>query len=262
MRSLHKVLDIIDTVAEVGNVGIRELSALTGFPPATTHRIVSTLLKRRYFQQDPVTKSYSLSLRFLELGQKVQQHFNLTSIARPHLERLMAEAKESANIAVQDGDEAVYLDQVRSNHMLQLFTKLGARVPLYATGVGKMFLSQWPQADVEAYLGRTKLVPHTPYTLVEKSEILDELKRIRAQGYSVDNEEMEEGVRCAATLVYDHRGLPIAAVSVSGAAMRLTKERIQHFGQMVIDCASRISKGLGYHSDSQPIVRAKEKDDA
>jgi len=247
MKSLHKVLDIIDTVAEMGTVGIRDLSIKTGFPPATTHRIVSTLVKRRYLKQDPVSKSYSLSLRFLELGTKVQQQFNLVSLVRPHLERLMAETRESANLAVQDGDEVVYLDHVRSTHsMLQSFTRLGARVPLYSTGVGKMFLSQWPDPDVEAYLKRAKRLIHTPRTLSEAEAIREELKRIKEVGYAVDNEEMEEGVRCVAALIYDHSGRPAAAISISGAVLRIPIERINTLGETVMNYALSISEQLGY----------------
>ena len=252
MKSLHKVLDIIDTVAEVGTAGIRELSARTGFPPATTHRIVSTLVKRRYLKQDPVTKNYSLSLRFLELGTKVQQQFNLVSVARPHLERLMIEVKESTNLAVRDGDEIVYLDRVQNNDsMLQSFTKLGARVPLYATGVGKMFMSQWSDLEIEEYLLRTKRDPHTSHTLVQREDILREMARIRIHGYATDNEEMEEGVRCVAALVFDHNRRPTAAVSVSGAATRIPRERIHELGQSVKRCALVISRELGYPANSQ-----------
>ena len=151
MKSLHKALDIIDIIAETGSIGLQDLSLRTGFPPPTAHRLVSTLVKRRYLNQDPTTKSYSLSFRFLELGTMVRRQFNLVSIARPHLERLMAETKENANLALLDGDEMVYIDNVRGKeYMLQLFTKLGARVPLYPTGVGKMFLSQWADSDIEA----------------------------------------------------------------------------------------------------------------
>ena len=247
MKSLLKVLDIIDTVAELGSVGIRDLSTRTGFPPATTHRIVSTLVKRRYLKQDPTSKSYSLSLRFLELGTKVQQSINLVSIARPQLELLTAETRESANLALRDGDEVVYLDHVKSDYsMLQLFTRLGARVPLYATGVGKMFLSQWPQADVLAYLGRTKRIKHTAYTLVEQGRILEELARIRAEGYAVDNEEMENGVRCVAALVHDHTTRPLAAVSISGVVMRIPPERVPELGRVVRHYAHCISVELGF----------------
>jgi len=151
MKSLLKAIDIIDAVARTDSAGIRELSSMTGFPPSTIHRIVTTLMDRHYLRQDPFTKRYSLSYRFLELGSQVQHQFNLISIARPHLERLMAEAKETVNLAVQDGDSVVYLDCVQSNYsMLQLFTKPGARVPLYATAVGKMFLSRMPESELTA----------------------------------------------------------------------------------------------------------------
>jgi DNA-binding IclR family transcriptional regulator len=246
MKSLHKALDILDLIAERGSLGIRELSSLTGFPVGTTHRIVSTLAKRRLLAQDPVARSYSLSLRFLELGTRVQQHFNLTSIARPHLERLMKESGESANMAVLDGDEAVYVDNVRSNHMLQLFTRLGARVPLYATGVGKMFLSRLSDEELKEYMGRTKMTSRTPRTIVKKDHLKTELAAIGRNGYAVDNEEMEEGVRCVAALVFDHRGRPAAAVSLSGAATRITEEKVEFFAEKVKECCRRISEALGF----------------
>jgi DNA-binding IclR family transcriptional regulator len=247
MKSLHKVLDIIEAVAKSESMGIRELSAVTGFPPPTIHRITSTLVERRYLKRNPVSKRLSLSIQFLELGTKVQQQFNLTAIARPHLEKLMSETRESVNLAVQDGDHVAYLDHVQSDYtMLQLFTKPGARVPLYCTGVGKMFMSQWIFSEVDEYLKRTSLVPHTPHTLVDRSKLLDELGRIRKQDYSVDNEEMEQGVRCVASLVVDHRAKPVAAVSISGAAMRITSGKIRSFAKSVKACSRAISKEMGF----------------
>lgn len=249
MKSLHKVLDIIEAMAKSGGIGIRELSAHTGYPPPTVHRITSTLIERNYVKQDPATKRLSLSVQFLELGTNVQQQFNLTAIARPHLERLMAECKEAVNLAVQDGDYVAYLDHVRSNYsMLQLFTKPGARAPLYCTGVGKMFLSHWPPTEVEAYLDRILLVPHTPRTIVDRRRLMDELVQIRAAGYSVDDEEMEKGVRCVAALVMDHRGRPCGAVSISGAAMRIAPARIKVYAKSVKSCSLAISKELGFKS--------------
>ena len=247
MKSLHKVLDVIETVARDGNIGIRELSARLGFPPATTHRITSTLVERRYLKQDPVSKRLSLSIQFLELGTRVQQHFSLTAIARPHLENLLAEAHESVNLAVQDGDYMAYLDHIRSDRsMLQLFTKPGARVPLYCTGVGKMLLSRWPSSQVEAYLDRTPLTRHTAHTLVDREKLFHEFAQIRTRGYSVDNQEMEEGVRCVAALIADHRGEPAGVVSISGAAMRIAPQRIKSFAKSVMNCSQAISKDLGY----------------
>ena len=247
MKSLNKALDIIDAVSQLGSAGIREISSKTGFPPATTHRIVATLVKRRYFNQDPVTKTYSLSLRFLELGTRVQQQFNLPTIARPHLQKLMSETGESANLAIREGDSVVYLDQVQNdNSMLKIFTRLGTRAPLYSTGVGKMLLSQWGNTDLDSYLTRTHLIPFTSHTLVSRNQILKELEQISARGFAVDNEEMEDGVRCVAALVFDHRQRIVAAVSISGAAMRITTGRIEYFGDTVKRCALDISHDLGF----------------
>jgi DNA-binding IclR family transcriptional regulator len=249
MKSLHKVLDIIETVSDLGQVGIRGLSARTGFPPPTIHRILATLVERGYLKQDPISKGYALSFRFLELGTKVQQQFNLTSIARPHLERLMVETRESVNLAVQDGDHVVYLDSAHSNYsMLQLFTQPGARVPLYATGVGKVFLSLWDEKDVHEYMKRTDRVRFTPHTLIEPEGLLSELGRIRDQGYAVDDEEMENGVRCVAAPVRDHNAVNTAAVSISGTTVRMTHDRIDELGQKVKFCAAAISKEMGYRS--------------
>jgi len=246
MKSLHKALDIIDTVGKLGSAGIHEISQMTGYPPATTHRIASTLVLRRFFDQDPVTKKYSLALRFLELGTKVQQQFDLPAIARPHLHRLMSKTGESANLAVRDGDSVVYLDQVQSDKsMLKIFTQLGTRAPLYSTGVGKMLLSQWRKSEIDSYLDRISLTPKTPNTLVSRSGLIKELEQIFARGYSVDNEETEEGVRCVAALVFNHRRQVVAAVSISGAALRITPDRIEEFGQTVRACALEISHDLG-----------------
>lgn len=248
MKSLSKAIDTINAVADAGSAGIRELSTITGYPPSTIHRIAATLVERHYFQQDPVTKQYALAFRFLELGTRVQQKIHLTSIARPHIERLMNETRESVNLAVRDGDSMVYLDIARSNHsILQLFTRPGARVPLYATGVGKLFLSKMAKAELDAYLERSNITPFTPRTLVEKDKIIKDLERIRSKGYSVDNEEMEEGVRCVAALIFDHQGKPAASVSITGAAMRVTPDRIKPFGNLVHTCALNISHQLGYN---------------
>ncbi len=247
MKSLLKVLDIIDKVSEAGTAGIRELSAMTGFPPATIHRMVSTLMDRRYFAKDPITRKYSLSLRFLELGSKVQNQFDLPRIARPYMEKIMAETKESINLAVPDEDEMVYIDQVRSYHsILQLFTRPGARVPLYNTGVGKLFLSLLSPSDLKAYLERVPLSARTPCTLVKPKDLQRDLAGIRERGYAVDDEEFEIGVRCVGALLFDHTQGAVAAISISGAVVRISQDKIESIGKLIKGYALAISKELGF----------------
>jgi DNA-binding IclR family transcriptional regulator len=109
-----------------------------------------------------------------------------------------------------------------------------------------MLLSHWSRTELDSYLKRTRLTPHTPNTLVSRSKILKELDRISTRGFSVDNEEMEAGVRCVAALVFDHRQQMVAAISISGAAMRITPERIENIGKKVKQCALDISRDLGF----------------
>jgi DNA-binding IclR family transcriptional regulator len=259
MKSLHKVLNLIEAIARSGSVGVRELSAQVGYPPPTVHRITSTLIARGYLRQDAVTRRLSLSVQFLELGAQVQQQFNVTAIARPHLERLMAECREAVNLAVQDGDYVAYLDHVRSDYsMLQLFTRPGARAPLYCTGVGKMFLSHWMESEVEAYLDRVSLSPRTTRTIIDRRKLMEELDRIRTEGFSVDDEEMEKGVRCVASLILDHGGRPAGAVSISGAAMRLTPAKIKPFAKSVKVCSLAISRELGFTGSTRDSERPRD----
>jgi DNA-binding IclR family transcriptional regulator len=249
MKSLQKVIDIIEFIAASGRAGIKEISDHTGFPPPTAHRIVATLVGRRYLEQDPVTKGYILSLKFLELGSLVQHRFDLARIARPHLELLVAETRESASLVVRDGDEAVYLDHVQDDHMLQLFTRVGARVPLYATGVGKVLLAQMSVEELDAYLGRNALARHTAKTLTSAEALRARLDRTRQCGYAVDDEEMEAGIRCVASPVYRHDRSVAAVLSLSGAAIRISPERLEELGRIVSYRALAVSRALGFDPD-------------
>ena len=140
MKSLKKTLDLLEIIGETGGIGVREMSARTGFPPTTVHRIMSTLVERGYLRQNPNNRKYVLSTRFLEFADMVYQQFDLVPIARPYLEKLSSETEESVNLCVLDGSVIVYVDHIHSQkHMLRTFTRLGARVPLYATGVGKVY---------------------------------------------------------------------------------------------------------------------------
>ncbi len=246
MSTVHKAFQVIETVSETGRAGINEISSKTGFPPSTVHRILTSLLEMGYVLQEPATKSYSLSLRFFELGSRVQEKFNVTPYARPYLLALHEETKESTNLVVLDNDAAVYLDHVNSDYGLQLFTKLGARVPLYSTGVGKAFLSRFTAEQYAEYIKRTSLVPKTHNTFVGSDDLLVELEKIRRTGYAIDNEENEYGSRCVATLIYYHNENNAAALSVSGPAVRITPERYEEIANKVKTNAEKIAKRLGY----------------
>lgn len=240
-------MDLIEIIAETGSQGVRELATRTGFPPTTVHRMMATLVERGYLQQNPNTRNYSLSTRFLEFADRVQQQFDLVPIARPHLEQLCADTGENVNLCVREGTVVVYIDHVHSQtHTLQTFTRLGARVPLYATGVGKVYLSRMETLELNAYIKEITLERYTEKTITDRNDLIKELARIRRQGYAVDNQEKEHGVRCIAAPILNYTGLMTAAISISGASQWITMERVRSLAGMVIDCTLRISAELGY----------------
>ena len=253
MKSLNRALDLIEIISERGGIGVRELSKTAGLPPASTHRIIAALVTRGYLNKNERNHHYTLSPKFLILGQRVQQQIDIVSVARPYLEKLMSETRENANLCVRDGNNVIYIDHVGSpDHHLRAFTKLGGKAPLYASGVGKVFLSCFGRQRLQQFIDQVELMPFTPYTITTIPKLIDELNTIRRKGYAIDNQENEIGVRCAAAPVFNHSGRIQAAVSVSGAAQRLTVKRLPILGRLVVDIAQQLSAAIGHRRSLKP----------
>lgn len=247
MKSLNRAFDLIEHIARKGAIGVRELAAAVDLPPATTHRIVAALVKRGYLNKAADTHRYALSPKFLSLGERARGQIDMVAGARPFLQELVAATRENANLCVRDGDKVIYIDHVASpDHDLQAFTRLGGSAPLYASGVGKVFLSGFDEEKIQSYLARVELKAFTPKTLVTAAALRAEIRRIDRQGYALDDEEKAVGVRCVAAPVHDHRGEIAAAISVSGAAQRLPAQRLPELAVLLMERARRFSAVIGY----------------
>jgi IclR family acetate operon transcriptional repressor len=162
--------------------------------------------------------------------------------ARPVVSQLVDEVGETANMAVLEGDEAVYVAQVPSKHSMRMFTEVGRRVQPHCTGVGKALLSQLPDDRVREILRRTGMAAQTPHTFTDQDALLSELHRIREQGYALDDEEQEIGVRCVAVPL---KGAPaLTALSVSGPSARMTREAVPDVVPIMREAADRFAKEL------------------
>jgi IclR family acetate operon transcriptional repressor len=143
-------------------------------------------------------------------------------------------------------DAAVYIDQAPSRHMVRMFTQIGTRAPLYCTAAGKAILAHRPEGEIEAYLAHAALEPRTAHTLTAAAALRVQLDQIRAEGYAVDEGEMEDGVRCVAAPIRDHTGHALAAISISGPAARFTGERIRQVLPALLEATADLSARLGY----------------
>jgi IclR family acetate operon transcriptional repressor len=240
VRSLERAFELLEHLADAGGrLALTELAETSGLPMPTIYRLMRTLVNRGYVRQEP-SKRYALGPRLIHLGETAERL--LGSWARPSLAQLVDEVGETANMAVLEGDEVVYVAQVPSRHSMRMFTEVGRRVNPHCTGVGKALLAQLPDTAASDIIGRTGLPAHTPHTITDAAALLEELGKIRRRGYALDDEEQEIGVRCVAVPL---TGTPtLAAISISGPQGRLPLNVIDDVVPIMRRTAGRLSDSL------------------
>lgn len=241
VQSLNRALTIIETLASSPEgMGISELSRKLKLPPSTIHRLLATLSRKGFVTQFFDGK-YQLGHRVVELGRTFLDNFQLTRIVRPYLEALSQKTGETANLVILDGTEAFYLDKVDSPKRLAVFSRIGHRVPLYCTAVGKVFLASMPPDKLEDYLKQTPLKRFTKNTIISPAGLRRELAEVKSSGYAFDREECEVGARCVAVPIKGLMNRTIAALSISGPAVRLNDETLHKVVQQLREVGVQIT---------------------
>ncbi|MFI6514352.1 IclR family transcriptional regulator [Spirillospora sp. NPDC050679] len=240
VRSLERAFELLEHLADAGGeMALSELTEVSGLPMPTIYRLMRTLVNQGYVRQEP-SKRYALGPRLIRLGEGASRL--LGSWARPALAELVDEVGETANMAVLEGDAAVYVAQVPSRHSMRMFTEVGRRVQPHCTGVGKALLAQLPERRVREIVARTGMPAYTPHTFTDPDALIAELATVRERGYAVDDEEQEVGVRCVAVPL---PGAPApAALSVSGPSARMTREAVTGVVPVMREVAGRFAAQL------------------
>jgi IclR family transcriptional regulator, acetate operon repressor len=240
VQSLERAFGLLERMADAGGeVGLSQLAASSGLPLPTIHRLMRTLVDCGYVRQQP-NRRYALGPRLIRLGESASRL--LGTWARPHLAQLVEATGETANMALLDGDEVVYVAQVPSRHSMRMFTEVGRRVLPHSTGVGKALLAQLAPEEVRALLGRTGMPASTERTITDPDVFLAELDRVRSLGYAVDDGEQEVGVRCFAVSVPDSP--TAAAISISGPAGRVTEAATDKIIPVLLEISRALSTSL------------------
>ncbi|GAB2823142.1 allantoin degradation transcriptional regulator AllR [Actinocorallia aurea] len=223
VRSLERAFELLEHLADAGGeMALTELTERSGLPMPTVYRLMQTLVGHGYARQE-ASRRYALGPRLIRLGDSASRL--LGTWARPVLAALVDDLGETANMAVLEGDEVVYVAQVPSRHAMRMFTEVGRRVLPHCTGVGKALLSQLPEQVAREIVGRTGMPARTPRTFTDPDALMAELALIRERGYAIDEEEQELGVRCVAVPLPQNPAL--AAFSVSGPSGRMTPETVE-----------------------------------
>ena len=242
------ILDILGQSPQ--GISIRDLSAKIKLPKGTTHRLLSSLSYFGYVRQDSKTRNYFLGLKLVELGNLLLSQLDLRKEAEPFLRDLAERTKETVHMVFLDRGEIVYIDKVELDHNpggLRMASRVGLRNPAHSSAVGKVLLSHLDEEELNLLIKEKGLPKRTENTITDLVQLKEHLKSVQTQGYAVDDEENERGIRCIAAPICNEVGKAVAAVSISGPAFRITKKVIQEtLKKEVMETALEISNRLGF----------------
>lgn len=225
MTSLARGLAVLRAFSDVpGPQTIAQLSQRTGIPRAAVRRCLHTLRQLGYV--DSELNNFSLRPKVLALGYSYLSSTPLTTSAQPCLDALSRQLGESSSLAVLEDDQVLYVARAAASRVMSVSLGAGSKLPAYCTSLGRVLLAQLPQPELDAYLARTELAPRTEHTVTEPDALRAVLAQVRAQGYAINNEELELGLRSIAVPVRGASGRVVAALNVGAQATRVAPERM------------------------------------
>ena len=248
-KSLDKSLSILNLFdSQNVKLTVTEIASEFDKNPSSLYPILHTLEKHGYLRRDE-DKMYKLGLAFARKGGLVLEQLDLSSEAKSELEKLRDKAQETVHLGYLNDDEIVYVDKVEYTGGMRMYSSPGKTAPLHATALGKAILAHISQAHREDLLSRIELTSQTEKTITSEEGLRQELRRIREQGYAVDDEEFEEGIRCIASPIHRHNGEVDAAVSITGLSAQMKGSDIEEKADLVKHYARKISARLGHEGD-------------
>jgi len=246
VQSLERAAALLRALAEAGRpLSAGELAAAVGLPRPTVYRLLQTLCAEGWVAQNG--RSFVIGASVLWLAARRLEQLELRSVGRPLLAELRDRTGETVHLGVLEAGQVVYVEKLESPGPLRMASMVGRIVPAHSTALGKAMLAYLPREHVERIVERHGLVRRTPNTITDPARLFQELAAIRARGYSIDNVENEEGIRCVGAAIFDHRGRVAGAVSVSGSVASISLERARReLGPLVRETAQRISQAMGW----------------
>jgi DNA-binding IclR family transcriptional regulator len=246
VESADRLLRLLEAFGpQERDVSLGELAERVSLPKSSVHRLLATLIAHGFVERDPGTRRYRLGLRLFELGSTVIHERGLHSAAHPVLEELSLSTGETCHLAVLSGLEAVYVYKVDGPSSIVMSSRVGGRAPCHATSIGKV-LTAWAGEDLVRQLRKHQLRRCTRNTITTAKAFEEELAKVREQGYGLDLEELEEGLRCIAAPVRDQSGKVVAALGIAGPRWRFQDDQLKGLIAPVVKAARELSRNLGY----------------
>jgi IclR family KDG regulon transcriptional repressor len=247
VQTIDRTLDILERLATAKDgLGVTELGEAVGLHKSTVYRLLSALADRGYVEKDPKTNAYKLGLKLIEISGLFLKKLELKTEALPYMRQLVEQMGQPVHLAILDGVEVIYIEKVEAVNSIRMYSQIGRRAPVFCSAIGKVLLAGLtPEQRTEVVDGLC-FKKFTDRTLLDKAALAAAVQVVGQQGWAVDNEEHEPGIRCIAAPVYDYTGKIIAAISVSGDKRVICPDRDGEIAQAVMANAGAISRRMGY----------------
>ena len=238
-----RLFGALEFLVKSGGAGLMEISGELNLNKSTTHRVLNSLIYMGYARQNETNGKYEPSLKIVDMASRIMGNIDLVNVVRPYLRTLMEQAQETVHFVEREGTEAIYIDKVECpRNGIQMVSRIGSRVPLYCSGVGKAIAADLERREVEAIWKSSSITPLTSHTITDYGAFCRELDEVRKRGYALDNEENESGVRCIAVDLRDYTGRVRYAFSISAPVSRMDDERIEKLAEFILTTKAQIEK--------------------
>ncbi|MDA5108020.1 MULTISPECIES: IclR family transcriptional regulator [Brevibacillus] len=239
-----KILDLFDE--QETELKITEISERMQLHKSTVHSLLKTLQAHGYIDQNPENGKYRLGMKLFERGNFVIHGLDIRKIAKRHLVDLSLKTGQTTHLVILDDKEGVYIDKVEGPMATILYSRIGRRIPVHSSAVGKVLVAFLSEEELQNILDGYQYVAQTPNTITNEQAFRQELEKVRQAGYAVDNQENEPGVRCIAVPIRNHKGHVVAAVSISTLVSRVDDQTLMEFLGMLKPAAEEMSQQMGY----------------
>ncbi len=240
-----RLFHALELLADTGSIGLMDLSTTLGLNKSTAHRVLNSLIYMGYARQNEADGKYEPTFKIVDMANKIMSKVDVVQTVRPYLRHLMEMTGETVHLVERDGLDAVYIDKVESfNNGIQMVSRIGSRIPLYCSGVGKAMVAQMDAWEADEIWNSSRIERLTPFTITDYDAFQKALAQTRERGYALDNEENETGVRCIACSLKDYLGKVKYAFSISAPVSRMDDDRIRILAGYVLESKEKMTEAL------------------
>ncbi len=248
VQSAERIFQVMEMLAENGEMGLMEISAALDLHKSTVHRLLMSLVYMGYAKQDETTQKYMLSYKIVNMAGKILDRMDILQVAKPYLERLSDLSGEAVHLVQREGNHILYIYKIEAKvGTIRMVSHVGMIHPMYCSGVGKAIMATLPEREVKQIWNESVIEKKTDKTVTDYEEMQKLLEEVRKNGYALDDEENEKGVRCIAACLHGYQNEVKYAFSISGPTSRMTRERVMELAVDVKKVQEELSRELGYY---------------